>query len=241
MAPASCPRRGLDAGRRVSSILRGFTPALREELKQNLLWPWAATRPRRPRVATAAATVSPRAPNTPAPSCGISRARSCNHIDERDPSATIPRSWPSGSASATATPRPREHALGRDHQSLLRLDLRFALGNLMLLKGRPTTRGGPSSRCANTSPRRVGGVGARPRRARRGRPRRGPGPPAGGTGRGLVHPGGRDRRPEVPGGVLALQQGGAPGGAVPRALRGSGLGAGLLPEAQSAGLNARGG
>ena len=106
----------VDAGRRVSSILRGFTPALREEMKQNLLLAMG---------------------NTPAPTCGISRARSCNHIDERDPSANDPAVLAvrfcicHGDAEAA-----RNMLSGATTKSLLRLDLRFALGNLMLLKGR---------------------------------------------------------------------------------------------------------
>jgi len=75
--------------------------------------------------------------NTPAPTCGISRARSCNHIDERDPSANDPAVLAvrfcicHGDAEAA-----RNMLSGATTKSLLRLDLRFALGNLMLLKGR---------------------------------------------------------------------------------------------------------
>ena len=106
----------VDAGRRVASVLQGFSPPLRVDLTQALLLALG---------------------NAPAPTCGIPRARSCNRINERDPSVSSPAVMAlrfcicHGDAEAA-----RAMLAGASTQSPLRPDLRFAIANLMLLKGR---------------------------------------------------------------------------------------------------------
>ena len=129
----------IDAGGRISAILRGSAPTLREELKESILVAMVAGPGE---AATAAATSrgdgdSTRASGeTPAASCSISRARSCTHIDERDPSASNPAVMAvrlcvcHGDADAAQI-----MLSGVSKESLLGLDLRFALAHMMLVKG----------------------------------------------------------------------------------------------------------
>lgn len=133
----------IDAGGRISAILRGSLPTLREELKEGLLIAVAGG----PHDAASAVVAkgseqegaTRAAGETPANSCGISRARSCTNIDERDPSASDPAVMAvrlcvcHGDADAAQL-----MLTGVSKESLLGLDLRFALAHMTLVKGRIT-------------------------------------------------------------------------------------------------------
>ncbi len=131
----------INARGRVTSILRGSTPALREELKQSLLLALDSGP-----VDGASPAVADRggqdgsplaAGETLAATCSIPRARSCTRISERDPSASDPAVMAvrlcicHGDADAAQL-----MLSGVRKQDLLRLDLRFALAHMMLIKGR---------------------------------------------------------------------------------------------------------
>lgn len=128
----------IDAGGRISSILRGSAPTHREELKESILVAMRGAG----ETATAAATgrgeedATPAFGETSAGSCGISRARSCTHIDQRDPSASNPAVMAvrlcvcHGDAEAA---RIMLSAISKE--DLPGLDLRFALAHMLLVKG----------------------------------------------------------------------------------------------------------
>jgi hypothetical protein len=131
----------IDAGGRVSYVLKGYPPALREGLKENLLLAMGRGPgdTASPAVANRGESESspPAFGKTPAVSCGIPRARSCTRINERDPSASDPTVMAvrlcicHGDADAAQI-----MLTGVSEQGLLGHDLRFALAHMMLIKGR---------------------------------------------------------------------------------------------------------
>lgn len=130
----------IDAGGRVSAILRGTAPLFREELRERLLAALGRGAEDGGRSAVAgsgAHSGPPAAGESPVTSCSIPRARSCTRISERDPSDADPAVMAvrlcvcHGDADAAQL-----MISGIDKQDLLRPDLGFALAHMMLLKGR---------------------------------------------------------------------------------------------------------
>jgi peroxiredoxin len=131
----------IDAGGRVSSILQGGAPTFREELKQNLLLALASPLPDAalPAAAVLAEPKSPaRASVSPtASACTIPRSRSCNRFNERDPSASDPAVMAVRLCVCHGDADAAQIMLTTvNKESMLGPDLRFALANMMLLKGR---------------------------------------------------------------------------------------------------------
>jgi len=113
----------IDAGGRISAVLQGSAAAIRDRLNQSILAAMAGTS----RESSTAAAGS---------SCGISRARSCTHIDERDPSAANPAVMAVRLCVChgdTAAAQIMLSAISK--QGTIGPDLRFALAQMMLVKG----------------------------------------------------------------------------------------------------------
>ena len=129
----------IDADGRITAILRGSVPTLREEIRERLL---VAVGGGAGQAATVVATsggdgdTTRASGETPASSCGISRARSCTHIDERDPSASNPAVMAVRLCVCHGDTEAAQIMLsGVGKESLLGLDLRFALAHMMLVQG----------------------------------------------------------------------------------------------------------
>jgi hypothetical protein len=129
----------IDAGGRISAILRGSASTLREELKESIL---VAMGGGPGEAAVAAATdrgdkdATRASGETPAASCSIPRARSCARIDERDPSASNPSVMAVRLCVCHGDIDAAQIMLsGVSKDGLLGLDLRFALAHMMLVKG----------------------------------------------------------------------------------------------------------
>jgi peroxiredoxin len=131
----------LDAAGRVSAVLAGYPPALREELKTSLLV--AMGRGPDDSVSTAVASrsdkgaTSPDSPETRSASCSIPRSRSCTRIHERDPSASDAAVMAVRLCNCYGdVDAARIMLSGVGKQRLQGPDMRFALAHMMLLKGR---------------------------------------------------------------------------------------------------------
>jgi peroxiredoxin len=133
----------VDAGGRISSVVRGYTPTLRDELKGSLLQAMGEKSRGAALVAAAGRggqEGTPRAAaEIAATSCSIPRARSCTRLNERDPAVSDPSVMAVRLCVCHGDVEAAQIMLsGVDQQSLLGLDLRFALAHMLLLKGRTT-------------------------------------------------------------------------------------------------------
>jgi peroxiredoxin len=131
----------VDAGGRIAAVLQGVAPTLREQLRQSVAAAIDGAAPGLPTPATAAASRDGRdaaAPpaETAAAACGIPRARSCTHIDERDPSAVNPAVMALRLCVCHGDTDAAQIMLSAiSKQGTLGPDLRFALAHMMLVKG----------------------------------------------------------------------------------------------------------
>jgi peroxiredoxin len=131
----------IDAGGRVSSVLGGYLPSLRAELRKDLLVAMGRGTEGggAPAVARGAGKERPVSPAAKAFAavCGIPRARSCAQVNDHDPSIADPTVLAmrlcvcQGDADAAQV-----MLTGVSERGLLSNDLRFALAHLLLIKGR---------------------------------------------------------------------------------------------------------